>query len=80
MRESVVEEVTKEVALLLAGAEAEEELEDADSGCEAFTGLEHDENIEAWANAIRLWMELGRIESASIREIIKETNLSAGKA
>jgi hypothetical protein len=41
--------------------------------------LEYDEDIGAWAEMIRLWMKLGRIESASIRETIKETNLSAGK-
>jgi hypothetical protein len=77
--DSVAEEVTQEVALLLAGTEDKKELEDADSGGDAIAQLEYDEDIGAWVEAIRLWMESGSVESVSIREIIKETNLSAGK-
>jgi hypothetical protein len=47
--ESVAEEVTKETALLLAGAE----LELAD----LMDGLEYDENVGEWAEAIALWMQ-----------------------
>jgi hypothetical protein len=71
--ESVVEEVTKEVALLLAGAEAEAELEDA------IAGLEYDEDIAAWTDAIRRWIESGSVESVRISEVIDATNLSTGK-
>jgi hypothetical protein len=70
--ESVVVEVTKEVALLLAGVE-EEETEDA------IAQLEYDEDIAAWANAIRQWMELKEVESVSISEVVNNTQLSAVK-
>jgi hypothetical protein len=71
--DSVAEEVTQEVALLLAGTEVEEELENA------IAGLEYDENIAAWSNAIRLWMELKGVESISISEVVNNTQLSAVK-
>jgi hypothetical protein len=71
--DSVAEEVTKEVALLIAGAEAEEELENA------ITGLEYDENIAAWATAIRQWMELKGVDNVSISEVANNTPLSAVK-
>ncbi len=77
--ESVVEEVTKEVALLLAGAEEEKELGDAESVCEAIAQLEYDENIAAWAMAVREWLKRQGLESISISEVIDATNLSAGK-
>jgi hypothetical protein len=69
--DSVVEAVTKEQALLLAGAEAEEPL--------PVGVLEHDEDVAAWAEAIRGWMKSIRAESVSIGEIIRETELSATK-
>ena len=47
--ESLVGEVTKETALLLAGAELEP--------TDLMETLEHDENIAAWAEAIALWMQ-----------------------
>ncbi len=69
--ESVIEEVTKEQALRLAGADEEEPL--------PVEGFEHDEDVEAWADAIQLWMESGRMESVSIGEVIDATSLSTGK-
>jgi hypothetical protein len=54
--ESVVEEVTKETALLLAGAA--DELEPAD----LMDRLEYDEDIAAWANVIALWMQQQKLE------------------
>jgi hypothetical protein len=71
--DSVAEEVTKEVALLIAGAEVEEELENA------IAGLEYDEDIAAWSNEIRQWMELKGVDNASISEVVNNTPLSAVK-
>ena len=51
---------------------------DEDTG-EAEVELEHDENVGAWAEVIRGWMDLVRVDSISINEIIRETNLSATK-
>jgi hypothetical protein len=70
--DSVVEEVTKAQALLLAGVEAEEEPLPV-------AVLEHDEDIAAWAMAIRRWMERHGLESVRISEVINTTNLSSGK-
>ena len=47
--ESIVEEVSKEQALLMAGAELE--------GTDLMDGLEYDEDVTAWAEAIALWMQ-----------------------
>jgi hypothetical protein len=49
--ESVVAEVTKEVALLMAGAEEEVEPE------QAIEPQGYDEDIAAWAKVIALWMQ-----------------------
>jgi hypothetical protein len=70
--DSVVEEVSKEQALLLAGAEVEEEPLPV-------AVLEHDEDIAAWAEAIRGWMQGQGLESVRISEVVEETNLSSGK-
>jgi hypothetical protein len=69
--ESLVEEVSKETALLLAGAE----LEPAD----LMDGLEYDENVGEWANAVRGWMVSRDVVSANIMEIVEVTNLSTVK-
>jgi hypothetical protein len=61
--ESMVGEVTKETALLLAGAE-EEEPEDA------IALLEHDEDIAAWAKAIALWMQQQKLERVGFMELL----------
>jgi hypothetical protein len=73
-------EVVEEFKLLMAGT-ADDLVEEAIVMIEpgVTTELEHDEDIAAWANAIRLWMESVSVESVSIGETIKETNLSAGK-
>jgi hypothetical protein len=60
--ESVVEEVTKEVALLLAEAEAEEKPL-------SVAVLEHDEDIAAWAEAVRGWLKQQGLESAAIVQL-----------
>ncbi len=70
--ESVVEEVTKEVALLLAAAdEVESE--------EAILGLEYDEDITAWAEAIRKWLKQRGLESVVIGQLQQGTGLSVVK-
>jgi hypothetical protein len=69
--ESVVGEISKETALLLAGAE----LEPAD----LMDGLEYDENVGKWANAVRGWMQSRDVESASIIEVVEETKLTTCK-
>ena len=67
--ESVVGEVTKETALLLAGAEDEVESDLMDE-------LEHDEDIAAWANAqslcvaIALWMQKQKLERVGFMELL----------
>jgi hypothetical protein len=70
--DSVVEEVTKEVALLLAGAEDEEEPLPV-------MVLEHDEDVGAWAAIVREWMVSVGVEYGSISEIVNSTQLSAVK-
>jgi hypothetical protein len=60
--ESVVAEVTKEVALLLAGAE----LEPAD----AMDELAYDENVGEWAKAIALWMRQQKLERVGFVELL----------
>jgi hypothetical protein len=57
--ESVVAEVTKETALLLAGAEDDVEPE------EAIAQLEYDEDIAAWAKAVRVECEVALTPSHS---------------
>jgi hypothetical protein len=67
--ESLVEEVSKEMALLLAGAESEDLIAE----------LEHDEHITAWAAIVRGWMCERGVNSVSIGEVICGTKLSAVK-
>jgi hypothetical protein len=71
--ESVVEEVTKETALLLAGAE--DEMEPAD----LMDGLEYDEDIAAWANAIALWMRQQKLERVGFVELLDEVRFPVVK-
>jgi hypothetical protein len=70
--DSVVEEVTKEVALLLAGIEEEEEPLPV-------MVLEHDEDVGAWAAIVREWMVANNCRSGSIGELVDSTNLSSVK-
>jgi hypothetical protein len=60
--ESVVGEVTKETALLLAGAELEPAV--------LMDELEHDEDIAAWAKAIALWMQQQKLERVGFVELL----------
>jgi hypothetical protein len=62
--ESVVAEVTKEVALLLARAEDEVEPD------ESIALLEYDEDIAAWAKAIALWMQQQKLERVGFMELL----------
>jgi hypothetical protein len=62
--ESVAAEVSKETALLLAGAVDEVEPEDA------IAQLEYDEDIAAWANAIALWMQHQKLERVGFAELL----------
>jgi hypothetical protein len=62
--ESVVGEVTKETALLLAGAE--DEVEPADAVVE----LAYDEDIAAWAKSIALWMHQQKLERMGFMELL----------
>jgi hypothetical protein len=61
--ESVVEEVTQETALLLAGANEEEPAVLMD-------GLEYDENVGTWAKAIALWMQQQKLERVRFVELL----------
>lgn len=67
--ESVVEEVTKEVALLLA---AMEEVEPE----EAMVVQPYDEDIPAWAEAVRGWLKHQQADQVSFTEMIKRVKLS----
>ena len=71
--ESVVEYREKTEVL----AELESFVEE-DAG-EDLEQLEYDEDVAAWAKAIRGWMERQGLESVRISEIIDATNLSGGK-
>jgi hypothetical protein len=68
--DSVVEEVTKEVALLLAGAEEEDEPIPV-------MVLEHDEDVGAWAAIVREWMVANNCKCGSIGEVVNSTRLSS---
>jgi hypothetical protein len=59
---SLVGEVSKETALLLAGAELEPAV--------LMDGLEYDEDIGAWAKAIALWMQQQRLERVGFIELL----------
>jgi hypothetical protein len=61
--ESVVEEVTKETALLLAGAKEEKPEQ-------TIALLEYDEDIGAWAKAIALWMQQQKLERVGFVELL----------
>jgi hypothetical protein len=67
--ESVVVEVTKEQALLLAGVEVEEELGDA------IAQLEYDEDITAWAEVVRGWMQRQGMNEVTLAVLLKSANL-----
>lgn len=62
--ESVAEEVSKETALLLAGAEDEVEPEPM------IVVQAYDEDIAAWANAITLWMRQQKLERVGFAELL----------
>jgi hypothetical protein len=70
--ESVVAEVTKETALLLAGAEVEEEPLPV-------AVLEHDEDIAAWVEVIRLWMHQQGVKKVVLAELLNGVNLPSIK-
>jgi hypothetical protein len=73
--ESVAEEVTKVQALLLAGAEDELEVDVE----QEIRRQGYDEDIAAWADAVRGWMMSSDVVSANIMEIVEVTNLSTVK-
>jgi hypothetical protein len=60
--ESVVGEVSKETALLLAGAEMEPAV--------LMDGLEYDENVGEWAKAIALWMQQQKLERVGFVKLL----------
>jgi hypothetical protein len=70
--DSVVEEVSKEQALLLAGAEAEEEPLPV-------AVLEHDEDAGAWAAVLREWMRERGMDEVSFLELMSGVGLSVVK-
>lgn len=70
-RESVVEDVTKEVALLLAGA---------DEASLLMETLEHDEYIVNWTKTIRLWLTQQQAVEVSFTELLKDLGLPIVKA
>ncbi len=73
--ESVAEEVSKEMALLLAAAEDEVEIDVE----QEIRHQGYDEDIAAWAEAIRGWIQSRSLKSATIMEIIEETKLTTCK-
>jgi hypothetical protein len=60
--ESVVGEVSKETALLLAGAEMEPE--------PMIVVQPYDEDVTAWANAIALWMQQQKLKRVGFVELL----------
>jgi hypothetical protein len=60
--ESLVGEVSKETALLLSGAELEPAV--------LMDGLEYDENVGEWANAIVLWMQQRGCDQVGFMELL----------
>jgi hypothetical protein len=70
--DSQIEEVSKETALLLGGAE----LEPAD----VIEGLEYDENVGEWAKAIALWMQRRGGDRVEFGELLDGVGLSVVKA
>jgi hypothetical protein len=60
--ESVVGEVSKETALLLAGAELEPE--------PMIVVQPYDENVGEWAKAIALWMQQQKLERVGFAELL----------
>jgi hypothetical protein len=70
--ESVAEEVSKVTALLLAGAEAEEEPL-------PIAVLEHDEDAVAWATVLREWMHSQGVDEVKFLELMNGVRLSMVK-
>jgi hypothetical protein len=70
--ESVVADVTKEVTLRLAGAEEEETPLPV-------AVLEHDEDVEVWVDAIRLWMHRQGIKKVELADLLNGANLPVVK-
>jgi hypothetical protein len=71
--ESVVGEVSKETALLLAGAEDDVVPE------VAIALLEYDEDIAAWVEVIRLWMHQQGVKKVVLAELLNGVNLPSIK-
>jgi uncharacterized protein YggL (DUF469 family) len=69
--ESVVGEVTKETALLLAGTELEPE--------PMIVVQPYDENVGEWAKAIALWMQQQKLERVGFMELLDGVGYPAGK-
>lgn len=74
--DSVVEVVSKEQALLLAGADAEEEWETPE---DVIAQQGYDEDIAAWAMAIRGWMERQQVEEVAFANLREGVGLSVVK-
>ncbi|HEY9825607.1 MAG TPA: hypothetical protein V6D19_09175 [Stenomitos sp.] len=73
--ESIVQEVTKEQALLLAEAGPESTPEPE----QVFMRPEYDEDIAAWSEVIRGWLTRQGIEEEAITHLRHETGLSVVK-
>ena len=69
--ESVVGEVSKETALLLAGAELEPE--------PMIVVQPYDENVGEWAKAIALWMQQQKLERVGFMELLDGVGYSVVK-
>jgi hypothetical protein len=70
--EPMVQEVSKDVALLMAAeAEAEEALD--------IQALEYDEDVGAWAAIVRGWMEIKGVDAIGFLELWDEVGLSVVK-
>jgi hypothetical protein len=77
--ESVVKYRGKAEVLAELESFVDEDAGDMDAGCEAIAQLEYDENIAAWATAIRQWMELKGVDNVSLSKVVNNTPLSAVK-
>ena len=69
--ESVVAEVSKETALLLAGAQMEPE--------SMIVVQPYDENVGEWAKAIALWMQQQKLERVGFMELLDGVRFPAVK-
>jgi hypothetical protein len=77
--ESVVEYRGKAEVLAELESFVGEDVGDADAGCEAIAQLEYDEDIAAWAAAVRGWMQQQQADEVAFVELREGVGLSTVK-